>query len=260
MRLMSFNMNSIRAYLKKDLISQWTIYNPDILGIEELKLSETKHENFPLSLDGMDPYWTVSKIKKGYAGTAVLTKIKPLSIQYGLKDSKYDDEGRVIIMEFEKFYFVELYVPNSGENPSKNEKPKRLGYRMTFEDDLRAELLELKKKKPVIVTGDLNVAHNEIDLKYPETNHLSAGFTDEERNAFSKLLECGFVDTYRYLHPNDVKYSYWSYRFHARENNAGWRLDYFLVSDDIISKVKDSQILNDVFGSDHCPVLLDIDL
>lgn len=260
MRLMSFNMNSIRAYLKKDLCDEWIKYNPDILGIEELKLSETSHDNFPLNLESYDPYWTVSKVKKGYAGTAILTKINPISIQYGLKDGKYDDEGRVIIAEYDKFYFVELYVPNSGENPSKNEKPKRLPYRMVFEDDLRNELIELKKKKPVIITGDLNVAHNEIDLKHPETNHLSAGFTDEERSAFSKLLDCGFIDTFRYLHPNEEKYSYWSYRFHARENNAGWRLDYFLVSEDIKDLVKSSEILNDVHGSDHCPVLLDIDL
>lgn len=260
MRLMSFNMNSIRAYLKKDLLSQWTGYDPDILGIEELKMSETSHDSFPLSLPSMTPYWTVSKVKKGYAGTAVMTKIKPLQIFYGLDDGKYDDEGRVIIMEFEKFYFVELYVPNSGENPSKGEKPKRLPYRLVFEEDLRKKLVELKQKKPVILTGDLNVAHNEIDLKHPETNHLSAGFTDEERDAFSKLLDLGFVDTFRYLHPDEVRYSYWSYRFYAREKNAGWRLDYFLVSEDIIDKVKKSEILNDVFGSDHCPVLLDIDL
>ncbi len=259
MRLMSFNVNSIKAYLKKELLDQWSSYSPDVIGFEELKLSETAHDNFPLTMDSMIPYWTVSKIKKGYAGTAVLTKIKPLNVTYGI-DGKYDDEGRVIIVEFEKFFFVELYVPNSGENPEKGAKPKRLPYRLVFEEDLRNKLSELMKIKPVIVTGDLNVAHEEIDLKNPDSNHLSAGFTDEERNAFSSLLGLGFVDTFRYLHPDEVKYSYWGYRFHAREKNAGWRLDYFLVTQDILPKVKNSEILTDVMGSDHCPVLLDIDL
>lgn len=260
MRLMSFNVNSIKAYLAKGYKEQWQKYDPDIFSIEELKLTEKEHKDFPLQMEGYEPYWTVSKVKKGYAGTAILTKIKPLSVQYGLTDGKYDDEGRVIIAEFDKFYYVELYVPNSGENPSKNEKPKRLPYRLVFEEDLRKEMKKLMKKKPVILTGDLNVAHNEIDLKHPETNHLSAGFTDEERDAFGKLLDCGFVDTFRALHPEEAKYSYWSYRFHARENNAGWRLDYFLVTKDIFPKVKESYILNECLGSDHCPVMLDIDL
>lgn len=259
MRLLSFNVNSIKAYLSKNLTSQWLDYSPDIIGIEELKLSENTHDNFPFTLNGYHHYWTVSKVKKGYAGTAVLTKIKPLSVTYGI-DGKYDDEGRVILLEFEKFYFLEMYVPNSGENPSKNEKPKRLSYRMTFEDDLRDYVKRLQSKKPIIITGDLNVAHNEIDLCHPETNHLSAGFTDEEREAFSKLLDLGLVDTFRYLYPEEVKYSYWSYRFHARENNAGWRLDYFLVSKELLSLVKDSQILTSCYGSDHCPVMLDINL
>lgn len=260
MRFISFNVNSIKAYLAKNLTSQWMEYHPDIFSIEELKLTESSHTDFPFKMEGYETYWTVSKVKKGYAGTAVMTKIKPLSVHYGLQDNKYDDEGRVITLEFENFFYVEMYVPNSGENPSKNEKPKRLPYRMQFEEDLRDYLLELKKKKSVIVTGDLNVAHNEIDLKHPETNHLSAGFTDEERDAFSKLLALGFKDTFRELYPDEVQYSYWSYRFHAREKNAGWRLDYFLVSDDIYSKVKDSSILSSCYGSDHCPVMLDIDL
>ena len=260
MRLMSFNVNSIRAYLGKNLTKQWQKYNPDVFSIEELKLTEKEHKDFPFVMDGYETYWTVSKVKKGYAGTAVMTKIKPLNVTYGLKDGKYDDEGRVITVEYEKFFYVEMYVPNSGENPAKGEKPKRLPFRMEFEADLRDYLSSLMKIKPVIVTGDLNVAHNEIDLKHPETNHLSAGFTDEEREAFGKLLDLGFVDTFRSLHPAEAKYSYWSYRFHARENNAGWRLDYFLVSKDIANKVKESYILDDCFGSDHCPVMLDIDL
>lgn len=260
MILMSFNMNSVNAYLKKGLVEQWQGYNPDILGIEELKMSEKTHENFPLTYKEHTPYWTVSKIKKGYAGTAILAKEKPLNVQYGLESGKYDDEGRVIIAEYKNFYFIELYVPNSGENPTPKEKPKRLGYRMQFEEDLRNHLSELMKKKPIIVTGDLNVSHNEIDLKNPDSNHNSAGFTDEEREAFSKLLSIGLFDTFRYLHPEEAKYSYWSYRFHARKNNAGWRLDYFLVSESLLPKVRKSEILNDVYGSDHCPVLLDIDL
>jgi exodeoxyribonuclease III len=260
MRFISFNVNSIKAYLAKGLTEQWTKYNPDIFSIEELKLSETEHKDFPFSMEGYETYWTVSKTKKGYAGTAVMTKIKPISVHYGLEDGKYDDEGRVITLEFENFYYVEMYVPNSGENPSKTEKPKRLSYRMQFEEDLRNYLARLKSKKNVIVTGDLNVAHNEIDLKHPETNHLSAGFTDEERDAFGKLLSLGFVDTFRKLYPDEEKYSYWSYRFHAREKNAGWRLDYFLVNEELMSKVKDSYILSECYGSDHCPVMLDIDL
>ena len=253
-------MNSIRAYLKKDLLSQWIDNSPDILGIEELKLTESEHTDFPFMMKDYQPFWTVSKIKKGYAGTAVLSKKAPISVHYGLEDGKYDDEGRVIVAEYDNFYFVEMYVPNSGENPEKGAKPKRLGYRLQFEADLREYLKKLMKQKPVIVTGDLNVSHNEIDLKNPASNHLSAGFTDEEREAFSSLLDIGFVDTFRYLHPEEAKYSYWSYRFNSREKNAGWRLDYFLVTKDLLSKVRRSEILNNVYGSDHCPVLLDIDL
>lgn len=254
MRFISFNMNSINAYLKKGLINQLEKYNYDILSIEELKMSETSHDNFPLNKEGFENYWTVSKVKKGYAGTGLVTKIKPINVTYGLNDNKYDDEGRVIVAEYDKFYLVTLYVPNSGE------ELKRLSYRMIFEDDLREFLIELKKKKPIIVTGDLNVAHKEIDLKNPSSNHHSAGFTDEEREKFSKLLNIGLVDTFRYFHKEERKYSYWSYFRNARKTNAGWRIDYYLVSDDIIDKVKNADILNDVFGSDHCPVLLDIDL
>lgn len=260
MRLMSFNVNSVKAYMGKGLMEQWEKYNPDILSLEELKLTEKEHKDFPLVLDGYTPYWTVSKVKKGYAGTAILTKPIPHKVTYGLEKGKYDDEGRVIIADYGSFYYVEMYVPNSGENPTPKDKPKRLPYRLVFEADLRDTLSKLQKEKPLIVTGDLNVAHNEIDLKHPESNHNSAGFTDEERDAFGKLLNIGLVDTFRYLHPKEEKYSYWSYRFHAREKNAGWRLDYYLVSESILGKVKESYILNDVYGSDHCPVMLDIDL
>lgn len=254
MTFLSFNVNSIKAYLGKDLLSQWLPLSPDFISIEELKLSEKEHKDFPFVIEGYTPYWTVSKIKKGYSGTAILTKREPLSVHYGLIDGKYDEEGRATTLEFENFYYVTLYVPNSGE------ELKRLDFRMQFEKDLREYLTLLKNKKPVIVTGDLNVAHNEIDLKNPSTNHHSAGFTDEERREFSKLLDLGFVDTFRKLHPEEKKYSYWSYFRNARKTNAGWRLDYMLVTEDIFPLVKRSEILNDVFGSDHCPVLLDIDL
>ena len=254
MTFLSFNVNSIKAYLGKDLLSQWLPLSPDFISIEELKLSEKEHKDFPFVIEGYTPYWTVSKVKKGYSGTAILTKRKPLSVHYGLIDGKYDEEGRATTLEFENFYYVTLYVPNSGE------ELKRLDFRMQFEKDLREYLTLLKNKKPVIVTGDLNVAHNEIDLKNPSTNHHSAGFTDEERREFSKLLDLGFVDTFRKLHPEEKKYSYWSYFRNARKTNAGWRLDYMLVTEDIFPLVKRSEILNDVFGSDHCPDLLDIDL
>ena len=254
MTFLSFNVNSIKAYLGKDLLSQWLPLSPDFISIEELKLSEKEHKDFPFVIEGYTPYWTVSKVKKGYSGTAILTKREPLSVHYGLIDGKYDEEGRATTLEFENFYYVTLYVPNSGE------ELKRLDFRMQFEKDLREYLTLLKNKKPVIVTGDLNVAHNEIDLKNPSTNHHSAGFTDEERREFSKLLDLGFVDTFRKLHPEEKKYSYWSYFRNARKTNAGWRLDYMLVTEDIFPLVKRSEILTDVFGSDHCPVLLDIDL
>lgn len=254
MTFLSFNVNSIKAYLQKDLLSQWLPLSPDFISIEELKLSEKEHKDFPFVIEGYTPYWTVSKVKKGYSGTAILTKREPLSVHYGLLDGKYDEEGRATTLEFENFYYVTLYVPNSGE------ELKRLDFRMQFEKDLRDYLTLLKSKKPVIVTGDLNVAHNDIDLKNPSTNHHSAGFTDEERREFSKLLDLGFVDTFRKLHPEEKKYSYWSYFRNARKTNAGWRLDYMLVTEDIFPLVKRSEILNDVFGSDHCPVLLDIDL
>lgn len=254
MKLLSFNVNSIKAYLAKDKVSEWLGHNPDIIGIEELKLTEKEHKDFPFPLEGYTPYWTVSKVKKGYSGVGVLTKVEPLSVHYGLIDGKYDDEGRAVTLEFDNFYFVCLYVPNSGE------ELKRLDFRMGFEKDLREYLSILMKNKPVIVTGDLNVAHNEIDLKNPSSNHHSAGFTDEERAEFNKLLSIGLVDTFRALHPTEKKYSYWSYFRNARATNAGWRIDYMLVSESVFSKVKSSEILNDCFGSDHCPVLLDIDL
>jgi exodeoxyribonuclease-3 len=255
MVFVSFNVNSIRAYLGKGLTDQIEKLNPDFLGIEELKLTENgEHKDFPYLPAGYKPFWTVSKIKKGYSGTAILAKKEPLSVHYGLLDNKYDDEGRAVTLEYPDFYFVDLYVPNSGE------ELKRLDFRMGFEKDLRDYLSSLMAKKPVIVTGDLNVANEPIDLRHPESNHLSAGFTDQERREFKNLLNIGLVDTFRTMHPTEAKYSYWSYKRNARATNAGWRIDYFLVSKEIFPKVKSSEILNDVFGSDHCPVKLDIDL
>lgn len=254
MKLVSFNVNGIRAILQKDFVSDFNRLNADIFLLEESKFSEDMHLEFPFMPKGYFTYWSVSKLRKGYSGVTIFTKFEPLSVHYGLKDNKYDDEGRVITLEFDNFYFVGAYVPNAGE------ELKRMDYRMQYEDDVLEHLKELDKIKPVIYTGDLNVAHNEIDIKNPATNRNNAGFTDLERNKFTRLLSNGFVDTFRKLYPTTVKYSWWSYRFNARKNNAGWRIDYFLVSSRIMNKVKDSKILNEINGSDHCPIELDIEL
>lgn len=252
MKIISFNVNGIRAILQKNFINDFLSLNADIFAIQETKYTEDLHVDFPFADPKYKVYWTNSDTKKGYSGVAVFTKKEPLSVTYGLLDSKYDDEGRVITLEFSDFYFVAVYVPNSGE------ELKRLPFRMEFEKDLRVYLTALDKKKPLIYTGDLNVAHNEIDIKNPSSNHHSAGFTNEEREEFGRLLKLGFTDTFRKLYPEKVQYSWWSYRFHARENNAGWRIDYFLVSDRLMPKVKDSIIHNEILGSDHCPIELDL--
>ena len=254
MKLISFNVNGIRAILQKDFLRDFNKLDADIFFVEESKYSEDMHLDFPFMPDGYETYWTVSKVRKGYSGVTVFTKETPIDVRYGLKNEKYDDEGRIITLEYKNFFFVGAYVPNAGDGL------KRLDFRMEFEEDLLEYLKELDKIKPVIYTGDLNVAHKEIDIKNPESNHHNPGFTDEERNKFSILLSNGFKDTFRELYPNVVKYSWWSYRFNARANNAGWRIDYFLVSDRIMDKVKDSKIHNDIYGSDHCPVELDIDI
>lgn len=254
MKIISFNVNGIRAILQKNFIEDFNKFDADIFFIEESKYSENEHLNFPFEPEGYFTYWTVSKLRKGYSGVTLFTKKEPISVHYGLKEGKYDEEGRVITAEYDKFFFVGAYVPNSGEGL------KRLDFRMQFEIDLLEYLNELKKIKPVIYTGDLNVAHNEIDIKNPQANIHNAGFTKEEREKFTTLLSNGYIDTFRKLYPREVKYSWWSYRFNARANNAGWRIDYFLVSEDIFSKVKDSKIHNDIYGSDHCPIELDIDL
>ena len=248
MKIVSFNVNGIRAIIKKSFIEDFNNLDADIFALNETKFSG--EDNFPFVKEGYDLYFTNSKVKKGYSGVAIYSKIKPISVHYGLFDNKYDDEGRVITLEFNDFYFVACYVPNAGE------ELKRMDFRMTFEDDLLAYLKDLDSRKPVIYTGDLNVAHNEIDLKNPKTNTNSAGFTLKERNAFSRLLENGFIDVFRNLYPNEIKYTWWSYRFKAREKNIGWRIDYFVTSKRLIDNVENMIIHNEILGSDHCPIEL----
>ena len=253
MKIVSFNVNGLRAVLQKNFIQDFYSFDADIFSLNETKLSEVK-DKFNFEPEGYNIYYTNSKIRKGYSGVCVFSKLTPLNIWYGLKDHKYDDEGRVITLEFENFYYVACYVPNSGDGL------KRLDFRMEFENDLVNYLKELDKNKPVIYAGDLNVAHKEIDLKNPKANEHNPGYTIEERTAFSNLLDNGFVDSYRYLYPDTIKYSWWSYRFNARANNAGWRIDYFIVSERIKELINDAKIHNDIYGSDHCPVELDINI
>lgn len=245
MKLISWNVNGIRAAVKKGFLDFFADIDADIFCIQETKMQAGQ---LVLELEGYHQYWH-SAIKKGYSGTAIFTKEKPLSVKYDFDAEKHRGEGRVITLEFDNFHLVNVYVPNS------QDELRRLDYRLTWENDFRNYLVELDKIKPVILCGDLNVAHQEIDLKNPKTNRRNAGFTDEERNAFSNLLEAGFVDSYRHFYPDlGDQYSWWSYRFNARANNAGWRIDYFVVSDKLIAKVKDSIIYQDIYGSDHCPV------
>ncbi len=251
MKCISWNVNGIRACVKKGFLDFFKEADADIFCIQETKMQEGQLD---LELDGYEQYWNYA-VKKGYSGTAVFTKERPLAVTYGMAIEEHDQEGRVITLEYEDFYFVTVYTPNS------QSKLARLDYRMTWEDDFLAYLKGLEEKKPVVFCGDLNVAHKEIDLKNPKTNRKNAGFTDEERGKFTDLLAAGFTDTFRYLYP-DVEgiYSWWSYRFSARAKNAGWRIDYFCVSDCLKDKVEDAKILTDVMGSDHCPIELDIAL
>lgn len=249
MKLISWNVNGIRACVQKGFEEYFKNEDADIFCIQESKMQEGQLElNFP----GYYQYWNYA-VKKGYSGTAVFTKEEPISVTNGIGIEEHDQEGRVITLEFEKFYFVTVYTPNS-----QNELA-RLDYRMKWEDDFRTYLKGLDEKKPVIVTGDMNVAHEEIDLKNPKTNRKNAGFTDEERAKMTELLSAGFIDTFRYFYPDkkDI-YSWWSYRFSARAKNAGWRIDYFLVSDRLKERLVDAKIHTEVMGSDHCPVELDI--
>ncbi|MBC5665230.1 exodeoxyribonuclease III [Dorea sp. NSJ-36] len=251
MKCISWNVNGIRACVKKGFLDFFKEADADIFCIQETKMQEGQLD---LDLDGYEQYWNYA-VKKGYSGTAVFTKERPLAVTYGMAIEEHDQEGRVITLEYEDFYFVTVYTPNSQSELA------RLDYRMTWEDDFLAYLKGLEEKKPVVFCGDLNVAHKEIDLKNPKTNRKNAGFTDEERGKFTDLLAAGFTDTFRYLYP-DVEgiYSWWSYRFSARAKNAGWRIDYFCVSDCLKDKIEDAKILTDVMGSDHCPIELDIAL
>ncbi|NEU04152.1 exodeoxyribonuclease III [Clostridium senegalense] len=246
-KLISWNVNGLRACVKKGFLEFFKEIDADIFCIQESKLQEGQID---LELDGYYDYWNYAE-KKGYSGTAIFTKRKPLSVNYGLGIEKHDNEGRVITLEFEEYYVVTVYTPNSQTELA------RLDYRMEWEDDFRLYLKELEKNKPVILCGDLNVAHKEIDLKNPKTNKKNAGFTNEERAKFTELLECGFIDTYRYFNPDkEGVYSWWSYRFNARKNNAGWRIDYFCVSEELEKKLESVNIHTEILGSDHCPVEL----
>ena len=249
MKLISWNVNGLRACVTKGFMDFFAEADADIFCIQESKLQEGQIQ---LELPGYYQYWNYAG-KKGYSGTAVFTRQEPLSVSYGIGIEEHDQEGRVITLEFGDFYLVTVYTPNS-----QNELA-RLSYRMEWEDAFLAYLKKLEEKKPVIFCGDLNVAHREIDLKNPKTNRRNAGFTDEEREKFSRLLESGFIDTFRYFYPDQEQiYSWWSYRFRAREKNAGWRIDYFCVSESLKKRLVDAKILTDVMGSDHCPVELDI--
>ena len=251
MKLVSWNVNGVRAVLNKGFEDIFASFDADIFAIQESKWSEESHDSFPFMPEGYHCYWTVSKLRKGYSGVTVYAKEEPLSIHYGLLDGKYDDEGRVITLEYPDYYFVAAYVPNSGDGL------KRLDFRMGFEEDLKLYFASLNKS--IVYCGDLNVAHERIDIKNPDSNTHNPGFTIEERTKMSELLSKGYIDTFRYLHPEQVQYSWWSYRFHARENNAGWRIDYFLVSEALKDKIKTAEIHDEIFGSDHCPVLLEMD-
>ena len=245
MKIISWNVNGLRAVMSKgNLVSLINDEDPDIIAIQETKMQE---EQYNFNFDGYLRYMNCAE-RKGYSGTMVLTKQKPLSVTYDIKGKDHPKEGRVITLEFKDYYFVCAYVPNSKDGLL------RIDYRCKWEDDLRKHLMSLDKLKPVIYTGDLNVAHEEIDLKNPDTNHMSAGFSDQEREKFTKLLAAGFTDTFRSLYPDTVKYSWWSYRMRARERNVGWRIDYFVVSNRFMKNVKDSLIYDDIEGSDHCPV------
>ena len=250
MKLVSWNVNGIRAVLTKGFEDFFKNVNADIFCIQETKCQEGQVE---LEFEGYQSFWNSAE-KKGYSGTAIFTKIKPLSVKFGIGIEEHDKEGRVITLEFEDFYMVNIYTPNS------KRELERLDYRQIWEDEIRKYLLKLNKTKPVIMCGDLNVAHKEIDLKNPKTNTHNAGFTLEERNKMTELLNSGFIDTFRYLYPDKTDcYTWWSYMRKAREKNVGWRIDYFIVSDSIKDKIKEANIYQEIIGSDHCPIGLEID-
>lgn len=250
-KLISWNVNGLRACCDKGFRDIFTQLDADFFCLQETKMQEGQLD---LSFEGYTSYWNYAE-KKGYSGTAILTKHQPLHVTYGLGIDEHDHEGRVITLEMEKFFLVTVYTPNSQDGL------KRLDYRMTWDDDFRAYLQKLDQSKPVLVCGDLNVAHKEIDLKNPKTNRMNAGFTDQEREKFQLLLDAGFIDTFRYFYPEQTNiYSWWSYRFKAREKNAGWRIDYFLASANLADKLKEAKIHTEIFGSDHCPVEVTVEI
>lgn len=250
-KLISWNVNGLRACVGKGFTEFFEKTDADIFCLQETKVSEGQIEFAP---EGYNCYWNYAE-KKGYSGTAIFTKEKPLNVTYGMGIEEHDHEGRIITLEFDDYYMITVYTPNS------KRELERLDYRQVWEDDFRVYVNRLRESKPVILCGDLNVAHKEIDLKNPKTNHKSAGFTDEERNKMTELLESGFVDTFRYFYPDVAeRYSWWSYMFKAREKNAGWRIDYFLTSEELTDKLVSADIHHDIMGSDHCPVELVIDL
>ena len=248
MKLISWNVNGLRACAGKGFGESFKALDADVVCLQETKMQAGQLD---LEFDGYEAYWNYAD-KKGYSGTAIYTRIKPLSVSNDIGIDEHDHEGRVITMEFDDFYLVCVYVPNS------QDELKRLTYRMKWEDDFRSYVSGLAEKKGVVICGDLNVAHNEIDIKNPASNRHNAGFTDEERGKFNALLDAGFVDSWRMLNPDTVKYSWWSYRFKARERNAGWRIDYFIVSESMKDRISGAEIHNEIFGSDHCPVELDL--
>ena len=248
MKFISWNVNGLRACVGKDFENQFKELDADFFCLQETKMQEGQLD---LQFEGYESYWNYAE-KKGYSGTAIYTKHKPLNVSYGMGVEEHDHEGRIITLEYDQFYLVTCYTPNS------QTELKRLDYRMTWEDEFRKFLKSLDAKKPVIICGDLNVAHEEIDIKNPKTNRRNAGFTDEEREKMTILLNDGFTDSFRYLHPDEVTYSWWSYRFKAREKNAGWRIDYFLVSNRIKEQITEAKIHTEIMGSDHCPVEVDL--
>ena len=251
MKFISWNVNGLRACMQKGFADFFQSADADIFCVQETKLQEGQIDFAP---DGYFCYWNYAE-KKGYSGTAIFTKKEPISVTYGMGIEEHDKEGRLITLEFDDFYFITVYVPNS------KRELLRLDYRMEWEDAFRDYINRLNEKKPIVFCGDLNVAHCEIDLKNPKTNHNNAGFTDQERNKFTKLLDSGYTDTFRYFYPDATGiYSWWSYMFKAREKNAGWRIDYFVTSKSLDKKLIDAKIHTDIFGSDHCPVELEIDL
>ena len=255
MKLISWNVNGLRAVVNKGFKEFFKEIDADIFCIQETKMQEAQlDENILEIFEGYNAYWNSAE-KKGYSGTAIFTKQKPLNVTYGIGKEEHDKEGRVITLEFEKFYMVNIYTPNS------KRELERLDYRQLWEDEIRAYLLKLKENKSVVMCGDLNVAHTEIDLKNPKTNRKNAGFTDEEREKMRTILSNGFIDTFRYFYPDvEGRYSWWSYRFKAREKNAGWRIDYFITSPQLKDKLEGAEIHSEIMGSDHCPVELQITL